>query len=87
MSPSITIPEGVSESELSIGSDGTVLAKGQNVGRIQLVNVRSPQNLESVGDNAYVTNARSGQHRRSARQHGDQAGHARVLEHGHGLRP
>jgi flagellar basal-body rod protein FlgG len=60
MSPNITIPEGVSASELSIGEDGSVLAKGQNVGRIQLVNVRSPQNLESVGDNAFLTNARSG---------------------------
>ena len=37
-----------------------MLAKGRNVGRIQLVNVRSPQNLESVGDNAFVATARSG---------------------------
>jgi flagellar basal-body rod protein FlgG len=60
MSPSITVPEGVSESEISIGRDGTVLAKGQNIGRIQLVNVRSPQNLESAGDNAFIATARSG---------------------------
>lgn len=60
MSPSITVPEGVSESEISIGRDGSVLAKGQNIGRLQLVNVRSPQNLESVGDNAFITTARSG---------------------------
>lgn len=60
LNPNITIPEGVSESEISIGQDGTVLAKGQNVGRIALVNVRSPQNLQSVGDNAFVTTERSG---------------------------
>jgi flagellar basal-body rod protein FlgG len=60
VSPTITIPEGVPESKLSIGRDGTVLADGRAVGRIQLVNVRSPQNLDSVGDNAFVTNARSG---------------------------
>ncbi|MBE2316949.1 flagellar hook-basal body protein [Solirubrobacter sp. CPCC 204708] len=60
VTPTITIPEGVDESEISIGRDGQVLAKGQAVGRIQLVNVRSPQNLESVGENAFVTTARSG---------------------------
>jgi flagellar basal-body rod protein FlgG len=60
LNPSITVPEGTAESDLSIGRDGTVLAKGQNIGRLQLVNVRSPHNLESVGDNAFVTTARSG---------------------------
>jgi flagellar basal-body rod protein FlgG len=60
LNPSITVPEGVSESEISIGRDGSVLAKGQNIGRIQLASVRSPQNLQSVGDNAFVATARSG---------------------------
>ena len=60
MSPAIKIPDGVAESEIAIGRDGTVLAKGQAVGRIQLANVRSPQNLESVGDNAFVATANSG---------------------------
>ena len=60
MSPNIQIPKGTPESKISIGEDGTVLAAGRNVGRIQLVNVRSPQNLESVGDNAFVATARSG---------------------------
>jgi flagellar basal-body rod protein FlgG len=58
--PNITIPEGVGDDQLAIQSDGTVMAAGTNVGRIQLVNVRSPQNLESVGDNAFVTTPRSG---------------------------
>ena len=58
MSPTIQIPRGTPESKIAIGEDGTVLAAGRNVGRIQLVNVRSPQNLESVGDNAFVATAR-----------------------------
>ena len=36
------------------------MAKGQNIGKIAIVNVRSPHNLESVGDNAFVTTGRSG---------------------------
>jgi flagellar basal-body rod protein FlgG len=58
--PAITIPEGVAESQISIQRDGTVVAKGQTLGKIGIANVRSPQNLESVGDNAFVTTARSG---------------------------
>jgi flagellar basal-body rod protein FlgG len=58
--PGVTIPEGAQESDLSIQTDGTVLVKQRSVGKIQLVNVRSPHNLESVGDNAFVTTAASG---------------------------
>jgi len=60
VSPTITIPDGISKDQLSIGSDGAVLAAGRNVGKISLVNVRSPQNLLSVGENAFVTTPRSG---------------------------
>ena len=56
----VTIPAGTQDSQLAIQPDGTVLAAGKTVGRIQLVNVRSPHNLESVGDNAFVTTAKSG---------------------------
>ena len=58
--PGITVPQGLKESELSIQTDGTVVAKGQSLGRIALVKVRSPHNLEAVGDNAFVTTAASG---------------------------
>jgi len=58
--PNITIPEGVSDDQIKIQTDGTVMAAGRNVGKIALVNVRSPANLESVGDNAFVTTAKSG---------------------------
>jgi flagellar basal-body rod protein FlgG len=60
LNPNIQIPAGVADSQISIGEDGTVLAAGKSVGKIQLVNVRSPQNLQDVGSNAFVTNARSG---------------------------
>jgi flagellar basal-body rod protein FlgG len=60
VSPTITIPDGISQNQLAIGKDGTVLAAGRNVGKIALVNVRSPQNLLSAGENAFVTTPRSG---------------------------
>src|SRR3954470_5376316 len=58
--PQITIPNNVQPSKITIGQDGTVTAAGQAVGRITLASVRSPQNLESAGENAFVTSARSG---------------------------
>jgi flagellar basal-body rod protein FlgG len=56
----VTIPAGTQDSQIQIAADGTVNAAGKPVGKIALVNVRSPQNLESVGENAFVTTARSG---------------------------
>jgi flagellar basal-body rod protein FlgG len=58
--PAIAIPAGVTEDEISIANDGTVLAAGRNVGRLQLVTVRSTQGLLSAGDNAFVATAASG---------------------------
>jgi flagellar basal-body rod protein FlgG len=58
--PAITIPSGVPLDQVSISSNGTVSAAGRQVGRIQLVTVRSPQGLLSVGDNAFVATATSG---------------------------
>jgi len=58
--PAITIPEGVALDDIAIGRDGTVLAAGRPAGRIALVSVRAPQNLESVGDTAFVATAASG---------------------------
>src|SRR3954451_6191258 len=58
--PAIKIPNNVQQSQITIGQDGTVTAAGQNVGKIALATVRSPQNLQSVGDNAFVATARSG---------------------------
>jgi flagellar basal-body rod protein FlgG len=58
--PAITVPAGVAEDGVSIGADGTVLAGGRRIGRLDLVTVRSQQGLLSAGDNAFVTSAASG---------------------------
>jgi len=58
--PAVTIPQGVSLDKVSIASNGTVSAAGRQIGRLQLVTVRSPQGLLSVGDNAFVPTAASG---------------------------
>jgi flagellar basal-body rod protein FlgG len=58
--PAIKIPAGVAEDQVSIGSDGTVLAAGRRVGRLDLVTVRSQAGLVSAGDNAFVTSPESG---------------------------
>lgn len=58
--PPVTMPEGVAEDAVSIASDGTVLAAGRRIGRLDLVTVRSQQGLLSAGDNAFLTTAASG---------------------------
>jgi flagellar basal-body rod protein FlgG len=58
--PAITVPAGTNESDVSIASDGTVSANNRAIGRIQLVNVRSPEALLTIGDNLYRTTAASG---------------------------
>jgi len=58
--PPVNVPAGTQESDLSIASDGTITAGTRAIGRIQIVNVRSPQALQSVGDNLFRTTAASG---------------------------
>jgi flagellar basal-body rod protein FlgG len=58
--PAITVPQGVSEDDISIGRDGTVAAAGRTLGKIALVTVRNVHGLQSAGDNAFVTTAASG---------------------------
>jgi flagellar basal-body rod protein FlgG len=58
--PAITFPAGANGSNVSIGPDGTVLSGGQRIGKIDVVSVRSPQNLQPVGDNAFLATAESG---------------------------
>jgi len=58
--PRITIPKGITESQISIAPDGTVTAGGTKVGTLALVGVRNPQGLQSVGANGFVTTAASG---------------------------
>ena len=58
--PAVTLPASANGANVSIGPDGTVLAGGNRVGRIELVSVRSPQQLLPVGDNAFLATAESG---------------------------
>ena len=58
--PQITIPNNIQPSQISIGQDGNVTAAGQAVGKLTLATVRSPQNLQAAGENAFVATARSG---------------------------
>jgi flagellar basal-body rod protein FlgG len=58
--PAITVPEGLGEDQVSIGPDGTVLAAGNRIGRLDVVTVRSQAGLLSVGNNAFVTTPASG---------------------------
>jgi flagellar basal-body rod protein FlgG len=58
--PAMTFPADVDASNVSIGPDGSITAGGRAVGRLDLVSVRSPQRLRSVGDNAFVTTPESG---------------------------
>ena len=58
--PQITIPNNIQPSQISIGQDGSVTAAGQAVGKLTLATVRSPQNLQAAGENAFVATARSG---------------------------
>jgi flagellar basal-body rod protein FlgG len=60
LQPAVTVPAGTKESDMQIGSDGTISVNSRPVGRIQLVNVRSPQGLQSIGDNLFRATAASG---------------------------
>src|SRR5579884_739989 len=56
------VPKGVSGDRLSIGPDGTVRAPGgRSLGRLCIVDVRSPDNLQPIGDNLFRATAASGQ--------------------------
>jgi flagellar basal-body rod protein FlgG len=58
--PPIKVPAGVDENDVSVGSDGTVLAAGNRIGRLSLVTVRSQAGLLSAGDNAFIATPASG---------------------------
>ena len=61
--PAINVPKGTDPSRISIAADGTMLAAGKAVGRIELVSVRSPQALRPLGDNAFEVTTESGRTR------------------------
>ena len=57
VSPTITIPPGIAQCQLSIGQDGTVLAAGRSVGKISHRQRALAPGLLSAGENAFVTTA------------------------------
>jgi flagellar basal-body rod protein FlgG len=58
--PAITVPAGTQESDVKVAADGTVTVGNRRLGRIQLVGVRSPEALQSVGDSLFRPTAASG---------------------------
>lgn len=58
--PAITVPQGVTEDQVSIASDGTVSAAGKQLGRLRVVTVRSPEGLTPAGNNLFTAGAASG---------------------------
>jgi flagellar basal-body rod protein FlgG len=60
LQPPVTIPHGVQPSQVKIAANGTVTANGRQLGKIQLVDVPSPDNLTPVGDSMFTASAASG---------------------------
>jgi flagellar basal-body rod protein FlgG len=60
LQPPITLPQGVTASELKINPDGTLLRGETPIGRMALVSVAAPSQLDDAGNGVYTTNAASG---------------------------
>jgi flagellar basal-body rod protein FlgG len=58
--PPVQLPKGTQPADVSVASDGTITAKGRNVGAIQLVDVPAASGLLSAGANLFVPSAASG---------------------------
>jgi flagellar basal-body rod protein FlgG len=60
LDPPITLPHGVSPSEVQISTDGTVRTGSRTLGQIKLVTVASPEHLLAEGNSQFTANASSG---------------------------
>jgi flagellar basal-body rod protein FlgG len=58
--PPVRLPQGVAASDLKIQPDGTLMAGSRPVGRIGLVNVPAPNQLQANGDSTFSVTAGSG---------------------------
>ncbi len=58
--PPITVPKNVSESQISIGPDGTVSGAGRTLGKLAIVTVPAPAQLAAGGNTTYTPTAGSG---------------------------
>ena len=60
LTPPIKVPAGVSAEEVRIGPDGTVSVHGRKLGRLEVVNVASPDRLQREGGGLMSATAGSG---------------------------
>jgi flagellar basal-body rod protein FlgG len=58
--PPIKLPKGDSASDLTIAANGDVTAKGKKLGKIAIVNVPAPDQLQPDGDSTFSVTAGSG---------------------------
>jgi flagellar basal-body rod protein FlgG len=58
--PPIKLPAGDTPADLTIDPNGNVTAKGQTLGKIAIVNVPAPNQLQANGDSTYSVTAGSG---------------------------
>ena len=61
--PAITLPKGANADEVKMGQDGRVTLGTQELGRLSIVNVASPDSLRALGDNNFVVTPESGEAR------------------------
>jgi flagellar basal-body rod protein FlgG len=60
LQPPITLPSGVSADQLKIASDGTVTAGNRQLGKISIVTVPAPGQLQPDGDSMFSATAATG---------------------------
>jgi flagellar basal-body rod protein FlgG len=60
LQPPVTLPQGMTASELKINPDGTLLRGETPIGRMALVSVAAPTQLDDAGNGISTTNAASG---------------------------
>ena len=60
LQPPVTLPEGMAPKDLKISPDGTLMRDDTPIGRMTLVNVAAPTQLDDAGDGVFTTNAASG---------------------------
>src|SRR3954451_7509317 len=58
--PAVRFPARTNLATVSVQPDGTITSGTQTLGRLQAVDVASPQALTSIGDNLFASNAQSG---------------------------
>jgi flagellar basal-body rod protein FlgG len=58
--PPITVPSGVSASDITIAGDGTVSANGKTLGKLAIVTVAAPEQLTPSGDSLLLPSTASG---------------------------